>query len=98
AERSHAATINTNVTGSPLTGSEASTRTSSPMMTGMKSVSNSHHVPSDSFDHRFEPVLRAIFRGRWDELAKLGARPRSYSMRRQSPEPRLQPISFKSLT
>jgi hypothetical protein len=44
------------------------------------------------------PCCRAIFRGRWDELARVGVRPRSYSVRRHSPAPRLQPISFTLLT
>jgi len=56
------------------------------------------NVPSDSFDVRIEPLLPGDLQKKWDELAKLGARPRSYSARPQSAAPRSLPISCKPIT
>ena len=40
-------------------------------MTGMKSVSNAHHVPSDSFDVRIEPVLPRDLQGKVGRARKV---------------------------
>ena len=55
-------------------------------------------VPSDSFDVRIEPVLPRDLQGKVGRARRVGARPSSYNVRRQSPAPRLQPISFEPLT